>query len=79
MTQTPETQFDSRINHAPVGFNAEEDLPKGFYEFLLPLHKEFTPRQQKLAQKRAEVLAASHKGNLPDHLPESEARRRLAH
>ncbi|MFN3333295.1 MAG: hypothetical protein ACK47M_12350, partial [Caldilinea sp.] len=34
-------------------------MPKGFYEFLTELHKEFTPRQQKLAQKRKEVLENS--------------------
>ncbi|MBX7173821.1 MAG: hypothetical protein K1X72_22820 [Pyrinomonadaceae bacterium] len=73
MTQQAEKQFDSRINHAPLGFNPETDLPKGFYKFLLPLHREFTPRQQELAKKRAEVLQKSHQGVLPNHLPKSEA------
>lgn len=73
MTQTVEKQFDKRINHAPIGFNPETDLPKGFYEFLLPLHREFTPRQQQLAQKRAEVLKKSLHGEKPNHLPKSEA------
>ena len=50
---------------------AQKDLPKGFYEYLESLHREFSPRQQELAKKRAEVLAASHNGNLPNYLPNS--------
>ncbi len=74
MTQTKtEREFDPRINHAPSGFDAQKDLPPGFYEFLEPLHREFSPRQQKLAKKRAEVLAASHNGNLPNYLPNAVA------
>ncbi len=68
-----EKKFDSRINHAPSNFDAEKNLPKGFYEFLIELHKEFTPRQQDLARKRGEILADSHRGNLPNYLAESEA------
>ncbi len=73
MTQSPEKQFDSRINHAPNGFDAKNNLPQGFYEFLLPLHQKFTAQQQSLAQKRIEVLKQSHEGNLPNYLPASEA------
>lgn len=74
MTQTePKREFDARINHAPDNFDARRDLPKGFYEFLEPLHREFSPRQQELAKKRREVLAASHAGDLPNHLPNSVA------
>ncbi len=74
MTQTKlEKKFDSRINHAPDDFDAKKDLPEGFYEFLESLHLEFTPRQQQLAKKRAEVLADSREGNPPNHLPASEA------
>ena len=74
MTQTKiERNHDSRINHAPENFNAKAELPEGFYEFLKSLHEEFTPRQQELARKRGEILAKSHAGNLPNHLPESEA------
>lgn len=72
MTQTTEKQFDARINHAPSGFIAARDLREGFYEFLLPLHTAFTPRQQALAKRRAEILAASHAGELPGYLPTSE-------
>ncbi len=73
-TQTKmEKNFDSRINHAPESFEAKKALPTGFYEFLESLHREFTPRQQRLAKKRAEVLQDSHAGNLPSHLTVSEA------
>ena len=68
-----EKESDSRINHAPENLNAETEFSVGFYEFLKILHEEFTPRQQELASKRGEVLAKSHAGSLPNHLPESEA------
>jgi malate synthase len=61
------------MNFAPAGFDPQKDLPKGFLEFLLPLHKQFTPWQQKLIAKRASVLHASHRGHPPDYLPASEA------
>jgi len=61
------------MNYAPPGLHPEKDLPKGFLDFLLPLHKQFTPRQQKLIAKRAEVLQASHRGKPPDYLPASDA------
>src|ERR1700731_3387501 len=61
------------MNYAPPDLNSQRDLPKGFLDFLLPLHKEFTPRQQKLVEKRAQVLQASHRGHPPDYLPASEA------
>ncbi len=72
---TTETKkaFDTRINHAPPEFDAARDLPSGFYDFLEPLHREFSPRQQKLAKTRAEVLSASHDGILPNHLPNNAA------
>jgi malate synthase len=61
------------MNYAPANLNPEKDLPTGFLEFLLPLHKQFTPWQQKLIAKRADVLQASHRGQAPDYLPSSEA------
>jgi len=74
MTQTKaEREFDPRINHAPPDFDARKDLPKGFYEFLESLHREFSPRRQELAKKRAEVLTASHNGVLPNYPPISVA------
>lgn len=68
-----EREFDPRINHAPPDFDAQRDLPKGFYEFLESLHREFSPRQQEITKKRAEVLAASHNGILPTYLPNNVA------
>src|SRR3954471_8627341 len=64
---------DSRLNSAPANFNPEKDLHPGFLEAYLPLHKRFTPRQQELILKRKQVLEASHKGKLPNHLPPSTA------
>ncbi len=61
------------MNYAPADLNAQKDLPKGFFDFLLPLHKQFTPWQQKLVAKRAEVLQRSHGGHPPNYLPPSEA------
>ena len=61
------------MNYAPANLNPEKDLPTGFLEFLLPLHRQFTPWQQKLIAKRADVLQASHRGQAPDYLPSSEA------
>lgn len=61
------------MNYAPANLNPEKDLPKGFMEFLTPLHKQFTPWQQKLVAQRAKVLEASHRGKPPDYLPASEA------
>src|ERR1700691_2982037 len=61
------------MNYAPANLNPEKDLPKGFMEFLTPLHKQFTPWQQKLVAKRAQVLEKSLSGNPPNYLPASEA------
>ena len=61
------------VNSAPAGFDAARDLPKGFVEFLLPLHREFTPRQQQLLEKQPAALAASQQGRLPNYLPPSAA------
>ncbi|MGC2822265.1 MAG: hypothetical protein WA198_21410 [Candidatus Sulfotelmatobacter sp.] len=61
------------MNFAPANLNPERDLPKGFLDFLLPLHKRFTPWQQTLIAKRAKVLQASHRGEPPNYLPPSEA------
>ncbi len=65
--------IDLRINTTPPDFDPATHLPAGFMEFLLPLHREFTPRQQELVAKRAWVLSNSHRGILPNHLPPSEA------
>ena len=52
---------------------ARRDLPPGFVEFLLPLHRWFTPRQQQLIEKRYQVLSEAHAGRRPRHLPPSPA------
>ncbi len=62
-----------RVNAAPPGF--KQQLPTGFLDFLEPLHRRFTPRQQELITRRKQVLAEAHAGRLPQHLPPSEATR----
>src|ERR1700704_857264 len=64
---------DPPVNQAPAELDPTRDLPRGFYEFLLPLHQAFTPRQRELAARRRRVLEAAHQGRLPDYLPASEA------
>src|SRR3979490_1883566 len=64
---------DPPVNQAPPALDPTRDLPRGFYEFLLPLHQAFTPRQRELAARRRRVLEAAHQGRLPDYLPASEA------
>src|SRR5208282_42849 len=61
------------MNYAPADLDPHRDLPKGFVDFLLPLHQQFTPRQQKLAAQRGQALALSHRGQPPNYLPASEA------
>ncbi len=63
------------VNSAPPDFDPARDLPAGFMEFFLPLHRAFTPRQQELAVKRVEVLQASLEGSKPAHRFPSEAAR----
>src|SRR2546425_4619643 len=64
---------DPPVNQAPQELEPSRDLPRGFYEFLLPLHRGFTPRQQELAARRRQVLAEAHRGPRPNYLPPSEA------
>src|SRR5579862_1779522 len=73
MATRTENVTSQSMNYAPAGMNPEKDLPKGFLDFLLPLHKQFTPWQQKIIGKRAEGLKASHAGKPPNYLPASEA------
>ena len=67
------SQYGTRFNTAPPNFDAETELPPGFIQFLLELHRELTPRQQSLARQRAVVLSAAHEGQKPNYLPPSEA------
>jgi len=59
------------MNSAPADFDAANNLPPSFLDFLMPLHRALTPRQQKLIAKRAQAMRAAHAGKLPDHLPPS--------
>jgi malate synthase len=61
------------VNVAPAGFTLSRDLPAGFADFFLALHRRFTPLQQRLAQARVARLARAHAGDLPYYLPPSEA------
>ncbi len=63
------------LNTAPPGFDPRRELPEGFLNFLAPLHKRFTPWQQELVAKRKRALKAAHNGQLPNHLPPSDATR----
>ncbi len=65
--------FEQHINHAPPNFDGITDTPQGFYEFLEPLHREFTPIQQKFAKTRKDALTASLNGNLPNYHNDSAA------
>ena len=58
--------------YLPAIFDPLTAVSHDFLEFLLPLHKEFTP-WQRLVEKRKRALAEAHLGRLPDHLPASEA------
>src|SRR5881392_2484162 len=64
---------DPPVNQAPSDLDPSRDLPRGFYDFLAPLHRAFTPRQQELAARRRQVLEAARGGKLPDYLGPSEA------
>src|SRR3989440_670480 len=64
---------DPPVNQAPPDLDPSRDLPRGFIEFLTPLHRAFTPRQQALAARRRQILEAAHGGRLPDYLGPSEA------
>jgi malate synthase len=49
------------------------DLSPAFLEFLRPLHRRFTPWQQRLHAERCDRLAAANRGQKPDYLGVSEA------
>jgi malate synthase len=70
-----ETKRGFHLNQPPRDFDANSTFPKGFLQFLEPLHKRFSPWQQELVTKRKAALAASHQGHLPNHLPAGEAQR----
>ncbi len=55
------------VNSAPSDFDAALHLSAGFMDFFLPLHRDFTPRQQALASRRTAVLQRSLEGDKPAH------------
>ncbi len=65
--------FGLTSNTAPADFDPRRDLPAGFFDYYLGLHREFTPRQQAHARARQAALAGAHRGELPGHLPPSAA------
>src|SRR5260221_6322604 len=67
----------ARMNSAPPDFRADRALPPGFMSYYRPLHAELAPRRDALAGRRETVLAAAHRGVLPDHLPPSAATREV--
>ncbi len=50
-------------------------LPEGFADFFAPLDRHFEPPRQIMLKKRAQVLAAAHRGRSPQPLRDSEARK----
>jgi malate synthase len=68
----PTTQLNP-INSAPPDFDPQRDLPSGFMDFFLPLHKRFTPRQRELVIRRAQTLEVSLEGTKPQHRFPSDA------
>ncbi|MCL5405919.1 MAG: hypothetical protein M1398_04240 [Deltaproteobacteria bacterium] len=72
-SQGSEARSLNHNDYSSVIFDPSTVISRGFREFLLPLHKEFTPRQRALAAKRERAVAEAHRGVLPNHLPPSEA------
>jgi malate synthase len=64
-----------RLNSPPEGTDVAAELPQGFMDFLLPLHKRFSPWQETLLAKRNVAMEAAYQGHLPTHLPAGEAQR----
>ena len=63
------------MNVAPAGFAIERDLPAGFADFYVRLHRRFTPARDALVQARKDRLARALAGDMPTYLPQSEATR----
>src|SRR5215471_919198 len=61
------------LNSTPADFDPSHDLPKGFLEFLAPLHAALTLRQRALIARRDYALSQAHIGKLPNYLPPSVA------
>src|SRR6266852_3156073 len=65
------------VNCPPATFNPNQDLPRGFLEFLAPLHRRFAPWQRSLVEERKLVLEESHRGEKPTHRFPGDAVRRV--
>jgi malate synthase len=61
------------LNRPPQAFRPDRDLPNGFLEFYLPLHRRFSPRQEELLEERERVLTEALDGNKPAHRYPAEA------
>jgi len=61
------------VNSPPPGFDTTRDLPRGFLDFLTPLHDALTLRQRALIARRECALDEAHAGKLPNFLPPSVA------
>src|SRR5580692_3358212 len=61
------------VNSAPLDFDSANDLPRGFLEFLAPLHAALTLRQRSLVARRESALTQAHSAKLPNYLPPSVA------
>ncbi|PYV73430.1 MAG: hypothetical protein DMG97_11265 [Acidobacteria bacterium] len=66
-TAIPETLTGFRINTPPADFDPTKDLPEGFLEFLVPLHRKFSPWRSELIEDRRLALDDSHAGSKPVH------------
>ncbi len=57
----------------PVDFDPRRDLPPGFLDFYLPLHRELSGTRRELIATRAAVLAEAHEGQYPQWKSPGEA------
>ncbi|MGE0438865.1 MAG: hypothetical protein AB7L66_00990 [Gemmatimonadales bacterium] len=60
-------RFAPQSNTAPADFDPRRDLPAGFWERYLALHREFTPRQRDHVARREAALERAHAGERPGH------------
>src|SRR5229473_512515 len=65
-----------QVNRPSTTFDPQHDQPRGFMEFLTPLHRRFAPRQLTLIEERRQILAESHQGEKPTHRFPGDAVRR---
>ena len=61
------TQSGFVLNRPSYPLVPERDLPPGFFQFLAPLHRRFSPLQEQFIAERRRVLLESLDGNKPTH------------